>query len=148
MTVVEEQIVYTFNELIADIGGGLGILKGPPLFNTKGPHFSAPKIPQFNKKKLLSSTHPSWGPSGQHQKLVSSTTPSVPHSPQINTKKPSVCLTEGFLVLSWGVCWPEGGVKLRRCWSEGFLMLKWGIFGAKTCGLVLNWRGLCGSEGY
>ena len=59
VTVVEEQIVYTFNELIADIGGGLGILKGPPLFNTKGPHFSAPKIPQFNKKKLLSSTHPS-----------------------------------------------------------------------------------------
>ena len=24
VTVVEEQIVYTFNELIADIGGGLG----------------------------------------------------------------------------------------------------------------------------
>ena len=27
MTVVEEQIVYTFNELIADIGGGLGLYK-------------------------------------------------------------------------------------------------------------------------
>ena len=28
VTVVEEQIVYTFNELIADIGGGMGLILG------------------------------------------------------------------------------------------------------------------------
>ena len=70
--------------------------------------------------------------------------------------------TEGLLLWNWGVCvelrgfwcWTEGCVELRgfRCWTEGFFVLKLAILGAEMvwslCWTdVLNWEGLCGTEG-
>ena len=99
----------------------------------------------------------------------------TPKTPQFHTKKSSIYAlykgTEGFLVWNWGVFgvelrgggtegflvwnWGVFGVELRgfRCWTEGFLVWNWGIFGAEKVWSrsgtdVLNWGGLCGTEGY
>ena len=80
-------------------------------------------------------------PSVPNQKPLSSTTSSVQHPKFLNlTPK-----TPQFHTLS--------ARRGFRCWTEGFLVLNWGIFGAKKvwslCGTdVLNWGGLCGTEGY
>ena len=84
-------------------------------------------IPQFNTKKPLSSTHPS-----------------VQHTPQFNTPLSS---TQAFLGLNYEVRWTWGCVEPRG-------VLNWGVFGVKlrdfggwkkvalSCWTdVLNWGG-------
>ena len=96
-----------------------------PSVQHKDHTFSALKIPPFNSKKPLSSTHP-----------------------QFNTKNPSVQHSFFYVelrgVLNWGIfgvelrgfwCWTEGCVELMgfRSWIEGF----WGL--KRSGHFVLNW---------
>ena len=118
--------------------------------HTKGLLLFSPKNPSVPHQKPLSSTHPSV----PHQKPLSST-PSVPHQKLLSSTHPLVphqklrCGTEGFSVWNWG----EGRTEGFLVWNWGILVFNWGISGAETvwslCGTnVLNWVGLCGSEGY
>ena len=98
----------------------------PPQISTSVPHKRATP---FHLPKFLSSTL---------------------KTPHFNTPPDKNCVeqrgfwcgTEGLLVWNW-----EGGG------TEGFLVLNWGILGAEEvwslCGTdVMNWGGLCGTEGY
>ena len=59
-------------------------------------------------------------------------------------------------VLNWRVCGTDGfccGTEGFPVWNRGILVLNWGILGAEkvwsSCETdVLNWGGLCGTEGY
>ena len=144
----------------------------------KGLSFSATTIPQFHTKNpSVQHQNPSVSHNPQfHPPQFHTKNPSVPNTPQFHTKtaqfntplRQKLCWTEGFW---WRT---EGCVKLRGVWNWGvlvwnwaggteeFLMLKWGIWVLKRCGScviiikywslcgtdVLNWGGLCRTEGY
>ena len=97
-------------------------VKQTPQFHTKSPQFHN-ENPSIQHQKPLISTHPSV----QHQKPFSSTlkTPQF-HPPEFHTKS----------VLNWGISVLNRGVLgADKVWS--------------LCGTdLLNWGGLCETEGY
>ena len=97
----------------------------PSQFNTWVQHkdhiFSAPKIPEFNTKKPLSSTR--------------KTPQSTPKTPQFNTSLNSTPKTPQFNTVFFGV-----ELRVFWCWTEGFWVLKRYGPCVELKGSVWNWR--------